>query len=192
MSVIRFLLEYTVNQVFGGNKSQCARELGMSYNYFSKIYRQTSEGSYSIRLVEDLLLLFMRMDISLDDCLREYTSSQRGKQIEAMEASCVKAFEQIQGNISHIQSEAQDVTDLMRAATRMSDQLRKVFCSDIPDCTHDCADDCPIVEFGLYIMEIKKQIGLHVNDNTLKHIQEEREELKNGMDINKKSADAFA
>lgn len=91
-----------------------------------------------------------------------------------------------------MQSEAQDVTDLMRAATRMSDQLRKVFCSDIPDCTHDCTDDCPIVEFGLYIMEIKKQIGLHENDNTLKHIQEEREEQKNGMDINKKSADAFA
>ena len=116
MSVIRFLLEYTVNHVFGGNKSQCARELGMTYNYFSKIYRRTSEGSYSIRLVEDLLLLFMRMDISLDDCLREYTQSQRGKRIEDMESSCVKAYERIQGSISHMQSEAQDVTDLMRAA----------------------------------------------------------------------------
>ena len=172
MSVIRFLLEYTVNHVFGGNKSQCARELGMTYNYFSKIYRRTSEGSYSIRLVEDLLLLFMRMDISLDDCLREYTQSQRGKRIEDMESSCVKAYERIQGSISHMQSEAQDVTDLMRAATRMSDHLRKVFCSDIPECTHDCTGDCPIAEFGVYIMEIKKQIGLHVNKNTLKRIQE--------------------
>lgn len=178
MSVIRFLLEYTVNHVFGGNKSQCARELGMTYNYFSKIYRRTSEGSYSIRLVEDLLLLFMRMDISLDDCLREYTQSQRGKRIEDMESSCVKAYERIQGSISHMQSEAQDVTDLMRAATRMSDHLRKVFCSDIPECTHDCTGDCPIVEFGVYIMEIKKQIGLHVNESTFKHLQEEKMEIK--------------
>lgn len=178
MSVIRFLLEYTVNHVFGGNKSQCARELGMTYNYFSKIHRCTSEGSYSIRLIEDLLLLFMRMGISLDDCLREYTQSQRGKRIEDMESSCVNAYERIQGSISHMQSEAQDVTDLMRAATRMSDHLRKVFCSDIPECTHDCTGDCPIVEFGMYIMEIKRQIGLHVNEGTLKRIQEEKAKIE--------------
>ena len=178
MSVIRFLLEYTVNHVFGGNKSQCARELGMTYNYFSKIYRRTSEGSYSIRLIEDLLLLFMRMGISLDDCLREYTQSQRGKRIEDMESSCVNAYERTQGSISHMQSEAQDVTDLMRAATRMSDHLRKVFCSDIPECTHDCTGDCPIVEFGMYIMEIRRQIGLHVNEGTLKRIQEEKTKIE--------------
>lgn len=191
MSVIRFLLEYTVNHVFGGNKSQCARELGMTYNYFSKIYRRTSEGSYSIRLIEDLLLLFMRMGISLDDCLREYTQSQRGKRIEDMESSCVNAYERIQGSISHSQSDAQDVADLMRAATRMSEQLRKVFCSDIPECTHDCTGDCPIAEFGVYIMETKKQIGLHVNENTLKRIQEEKAEIKADSKT-KNVADAFA
>lgn len=192
MSVIRYLLEYTINHVFGGNKSQCARELGMSYNYFSKIYRRTSEGSYSMRLVEDLLQLFIRMDISLDDCLREYSQSQHGKYIEDMESTCVKAFERIQGSISHSQSEAQDVTDLMRAATRMSDQLRKVFCSDISECTHECSGDCPIVAFGFFIMEIKKQIGLHVNENTLKRMREEKMEMKTAPKIKKENADAFA
>lgn len=192
MSVIRFLLEYTIKHVFGGNKSQCAREMGMSYNYFSKIYRRTSEGSYSMRLVEDLLLLFIRMDISMDDCLREYETSQRGKYIEKMESDCVRTYERIQGSISRTQAEAQDVTDLMRVATRMSDQLRKVFCSDISECTHDCTGNCPILEFGLYIMEIKKQIGLQVNDNTLKRMREDEAEMKTVLESKKKNADASA
>lgn len=192
MNVIRFLLEYTVQNVYGGNKSQCARELGMSYNYFSKIYRRTSDGSCSVRIVEDLLLLFLRKNISLDSCLQEYLSSQRGKIIEEQEAPCVKMFERIQGDISRTQTEAQDVTDLMRVATRMGDQLRKVFCADIPDCSKDCTVDCPIATFGLFIMEIKKQVGLHINENLLRHLQEKEHDRDFVQEGNEKTDDALA
>ena len=191
MSVIRFLLEYTVNKVFGGNKSQCARELGMTYNYFSKLYRRTSEGSCSVRLVEDILMLFMRKSISLDDCLKEYFVSQRGKAIEEREAPCVKKFELVQGDISKSQTEAQDLTDLMRVATRMGDQLRKVFCADIADCTYDCVGECPIIEFGVFIMAIKKQAGMHVNEHLLSRFEEGRTKY-NEIDENKNNADASA
>lgn len=171
MNVIRFLLEYTINTIYGGNKSQCARDLGMSYNYFSKICRRTSDGSFSVRIVEDLLMLFLREGISIDDCLRQYTESQHGKQFEEDDAPCVKMLERIKGDISRTQSEAQDITDLMRVATRMSDQLRKIFCADIPDCQHQCKGKCPIAEFGVFFLEIKKQAGIQMNENLLRHLK---------------------
>lgn len=192
MNVIRFLLEYTVQEVYNGNKSQCARDLGMSYNYFSKLYRRTANGSCSVRIVEDLLLLYMRKKISIDECLREYTSSQRGKAIEDQEAPCVQVFQRIQGDISRTQTEAQNVTDLMRAATRMGDQMQKVFCADIPDCTLGCTENCPIAAFGIFIMELKRQIGFHVNERLLEQLQESRREQDKNPENREKTADATA
>lgn len=74
-------------------------------------------------------------------------------------------------DISRTQSEAQDITDLMRVATRMSDQLRKIFCADIPDCQHQCKATCPIAEFGVFFLEIKKQAGIQVNENLLQYLK---------------------
>ena len=53
----------------------------------------------------------------------------------------------------------------------MSDQLRKTICADIPNCQHQCKATCPIEEFNVFLLEIKKQVGSQLKENLLRHLK---------------------
>ena len=55
MTLMRYLLEYTLETVCHGNRSECARRMGMEYTELRKIRKRMSEGSVSNRATEALL-----------------------------------------------------------------------------------------------------------------------------------------
>ena len=67
MTLMRYLLEYTLETVCHGNRSECARRMGMEYTELRKIRKRMSEGSVSNRATEALLEMYWREGLSLDE-----------------------------------------------------------------------------------------------------------------------------
>lgn len=88
MTLLRYLLEYTIEVVCDGNRSACARRLGMEYSELRKIRKRMSEGSGSNRAMEALLEMYWREGLSLDEALRQYSTTELGADLEARERAC--------------------------------------------------------------------------------------------------------
>ena len=88
MTLLRYLLEYTIEVVCDGNRSACARRMGMEYSELRKIRKRMSEGSGSNRAMEALLEMYWREGLSLDEALRQYSMTELGSDIEARERAC--------------------------------------------------------------------------------------------------------
>ncbi len=65
-----FLLRYTRMEYFGGSKSRMLEAVGMR-NMYTKLTR-VEKGGYSHSLLEKLLMLYVKMDWSLDEPKRQF------------------------------------------------------------------------------------------------------------------------
>ena len=81
MTIHRYLLEYLLENVFQGNQSSCAKELGMSYNDFRKFRKRMAEGSFSSRIAESILTFCWRDGIEMKDFFEKYSQSRLGDKV---------------------------------------------------------------------------------------------------------------
>ena len=82
------MLEYTLEVICHGNRSECARRMGMEYLEFKKLRNRIMAGGTSSRLPEAILEMYWRENLSLDDMLKSYTETFFGSNIEDAEGMC--------------------------------------------------------------------------------------------------------
>lgn len=75
-TVTAHLLEYAVNVVCNGNRSECARKLGVMRPDFNKLYRRCMNGGNSVTAIEGLLIMFCRDGCSVDEAMRYYVEKE--------------------------------------------------------------------------------------------------------------------
>lgn len=73
MTIMAYLFNYTLNEMFSGNKSECARTLSIRRTDFNRIQQRFEDGATSARAIEAILLFFWQRQCGLDDALRGYS-----------------------------------------------------------------------------------------------------------------------
>lgn len=66
MTLIMYLVNYTISDICHGNHSECARRLCMNYPDLNKHINRIKAGETSGRLMEALLKMYWREELSLD------------------------------------------------------------------------------------------------------------------------------
>ena len=163
MTIIRYLLEYTIETICNGNKSECARRLGFEYSELRKFRKRISEGGGSNRVTEALLMMYWRDELSIDDALKEYTRTYMGADIEEADKVCQDYVSAVSKIISSNKQGGRSATRLMNAARTFAEQLELSFCQDI--CRRKLYEgkECPVKMFSTYLEKLQKEV-VHIEN----------------------------
>lgn len=166
MTIHRYLLEYLLENVFQGNQSSCAKELGMSYNDFRKFRRRMAEGSFSSRIAEAILTFCWRDGIDMKDFFENYSSSRLGEDIEEREAVCKDFCATVESVIQLECRKSSNMAELMRSAEDFGDKIKRYICEE-EMCARqtDNENECPVCKLYHLIDQLKSQYGDHVTTN---------------------------
>lgn len=162
MTLMRYLLEYTLETVCHGNRSECARRMGMEYTELRKIRKRMSEGSVSNRATEALLEMYWREGLSLDEALRQYTHTKFGSDIETAEQICNELVTEVRESIQAESHNSQNVACLLKAAYELVEQIQRTFCEDICQRTRYQDIACPakrLVDFVNWLREERETLN---------------------------------
>lgn len=131
MMLVQYLLEYTLETVCHGNRSECARRLKMEYTDFRKIRKRMNDGGASNRMAEALLNMYCSESLSLDEAFRQYMRTKSGADIEEAERFCVELITSMRESILSETHNTQRSEKLMKAAYKLLEQLQRCFCEDL-------------------------------------------------------------
>lgn len=155
---MRYLLEYTIEHVCNGNRSDCARRMGLDYAELRRFRKRISEGGSSNRVTEALLEMYWRENLSVDDALKAYTDTRFGSDMEAAESVCDELVHSVRALIDADRQESQDVAQLLRAAAHFFDELERVFCNKkCQRCIYKDAP-CPTKRFHDYLQWMRNEL----------------------------------
>ena len=151
MTITAYIFDYTLNVVFEGNRSECARSLGSRRTDFNRIEQRVREGATSIRTLESILLLFCERKISLDqvlsgyqienDALHDFVFLQKEHDEirilrEALAKDCLASSNRMR---------------VFKAAEAFLAELEHSFCSASCKAKRDCKTECPCKRFAEYM-----------------------------------------
>ena len=158
MNLMRYLLEYTLETICHGNRSECARRMGMEYAEFKKLRNRINEGGSSNRMTEALLEMYWREHLSLDEALKAYTNSYFGADMELAESACDEILQAIHSAVEEQRRMALTETNLLNAAGRFLEELERSFCHNL--CQRgrylECA--CPTRRFLEYLQWLRGEM----------------------------------
>lgn len=160
MILIRYLLEYTLETVCHGNRSECARRMGMAYTEFRKIRKRLSEGGGSSRATEALLEMYWREGLSVDEVFKRYTQTNLGSDIEEAERMCGELVAAVRQTIQAKESGSRRSASLMKAAYEFVEQIQKCFCEDLCRRTRYKDDPCP----AMRLVELMNWLKVEMDD----------------------------
>ena len=163
MTMVRFLLEYTIETICKGSKSECARRLGFEYAELRKFRKRISECGSSNRVTEALLIMYWRDELSIDDVLKEYTKTYMGADIEEAEKVCHDYVRSVSKIITSNKRGSVSATRLMNAARSFAQQLDQYFCQDICMRKRYVEKDCPLKSFSHFLDSLQQEIT-HMED----------------------------
>lgn len=163
MMIMRYLLEYTLDVVCKGNRSECARRLGLEYTELKRIRKRMSEGAGSIRVTEAVLQMYWREGISIDNALTAYTQSYMGDDIEKADKLCCELTDSLRGIMKDQQRTKQELTMLIKAASEFLDQLQRSYCDGY--CMRQRYDGipCPVTRFSEYLNMLIEELSVEAN-----------------------------
>lgn len=158
MMLVRYLLEYTLETVCHGNRSECARRLGMDYDQLRKIRKRLSEGCGSGRVAEALMTMYCEKGLSIDGVFRQYMQTQLGSDIEEAERFCGELVASARESISIEEHNAQRSEKLMKAVYGLLEQIQRCFCEDL--CKRERYQDkaCPVKRLVDFTSWLRKEI----------------------------------
>lgn len=167
MTLAQYMIEYTLEFVFNGNRSECARRMAMSFTEFKKLRSRVLNGGTSGRLQEAVLELFWRENLSLDDMLKSYTESCLGADIEEAEAMCEELTRIGQEMIESNRSTAQYNALLLQAAKSFFGAVVNYVCNHVCQKTGYEEGECPVARYLDYLKWLWDELGAgkeNVND----------------------------
>lgn len=162
MTIHRYLLEYLLENVFQGNQSSCAKELGMSYNDFRKFRKRMAEGSFSSRIAESILTFCWRDGIEMKDFFEKYSQSRLGEDIEERENACKDFCATVESVIQVECRKSNNLAELMHSAEDFADKIRRYVCEE-DVCMRHVEDEeaCPVCKLNHLIDQLKVQCRNH-------------------------------
>lgn len=113
MTLLMYLVNYTISDICHGNHSECARRLCMNYPDLNKHINRIKAGGTSGRLMEALLEMYWREELSLDAPLKKYTETRFGSDMEVAQNICFDIFSDIQGKLQATPRNTQDLTHIL-------------------------------------------------------------------------------
>ena len=158
MTLLRYLLEYTIEVVCDGNRSACARRMGMEYSELRKIRKRMSEGSGSNRAMEALLEMYWREGLSLDEALRQYSMTELGSDIEARERACNELIRTMRETLQAESDDTQRAAYMLRAAYEFMEKFRHGFCDDQCQRAKYTVVKCPARQLAEFLEWFHKEI----------------------------------
>ena len=153
-TVTAHLLEYAVNVVCNGNRSECARKLGVMRPDFNKMYRRCMNGGNSVTAIEGLLVMFCRDGCSIDEAMRYYVEKEGLPSLEHSSEKtlvCESLTRDMCKSLSEQSQEAGKKARVLRSAGLFMEQLEYLFCSDACRQRTACAEDCPCRRFAAFV-----------------------------------------
>lgn len=158
MTLIRYLLEYTIEHVCCGNRSECARRLGLEYDELRRYHKRIREGGTSTRVTEALLEMYWREQLSIDEALQAYTNSRFGSDIEESERVCDELITSIRELLDTERQATQDSVQLLRAASSFFAELEQAFCKKRCRRCNYGLQACPASQFSDYIQMLQAEL----------------------------------
>lgn len=165
MTLIRFLLEYTIEHVCCGNRSECARRLGLEYDELRRYHKRIHDGGTSTRITESLLEMYWRERLSIDEVLQSYTDSRFGSDLEEAERVCDELIRSIRELLDAEKQEKQEHVQLLRAASSFFSELEHSFCKRrCRRCDYE-ERACPASQFSSYLQMLQGELKSEQNKN---------------------------
>ncbi|MBP3647536.1 MAG: hypothetical protein J6K55_14055 [Clostridia bacterium] len=167
MTLIRYMLEYTIEKICSGNRSDCARRMGLSYQELVHFRKRMQEGSYSPRITASLLEMYWRESISVDEVLHAYTESNLGTDFETAENICSEMLKDMHAVCADRKRLSQNEAVILRAAESFLREVEKVFCDN--NCIRRRYQDipCPISQFTSLLQWLTQELIALGKENTL-------------------------
>lgn len=159
MTLVMYLLDHTINEVCHGNRSECARKLNMKYNELRKVIKRVEGGATSGMLMNALLDLYWREDISLDDVLRRYTESRLGEDYENIERGCQEAFDSVREIVSDKPQDTQGMLHILKHADVLGEAIHENFCNKLCDRQRFKNKECPMRKYAKFSYALKDELG---------------------------------
>ena len=143
-TITAYLYEHTLNVLCAGNKSECARKLGIRRTDLNRLDHRLKEGSNSVRLIEAILVLFWQEHHSLDQALLGYLGdgAQMNEKRSAPEVSST-ALRMVRNEMTQEWQSAGSRMRFFKAAEAFMVQLELCFCSEDCRAIRDCQTECP-------------------------------------------------
>lgn len=158
MTLIRYLLEYTIEHICKGNKSECARRLGLEYTELRRFRKRLSEGSGSNRIAELLLDMYWREELSIDEALKEYGATGKGVDIEKADRACREIVESVHKDMESNLREGQKVCRLLNAAHAFALQMERSFCQGTCRRREYEGRECPLQMYVAFWVKLQQEI----------------------------------
>ena len=153
-TVTAHLLEYAVNVVCNGNRSECARKLGVMRPDFNKMYRRCMNGGNSVTAIEGLLVMFCHDGCSIDEAMRYYVEKEGLPSLDQQPEKaliCESLTRDVCKSLSEQSQEAGKKARVLRCAGLFMEQLEYLFCSDVCRQRTACAEECPCRRFAAFV-----------------------------------------
>lgn len=160
MTLMQFFLEYTIEHACHGNRSECARRLGLEYPDFRRYRKRILSGCGSYRVNEALMNMYCREGLSVDEVIISYKEAVLQKE-SVEENICRQKAISMYAAINESMIKAQKTDQLISSARSFCEELERSFCKG--DCRYrwNYSDDCPPRKFFAYLewlfLEQKKE-----------------------------------
>lgn len=158
MTLIQYLLEYTIQNVCNGKRSVCARRLGLEYDELRRYRKRIAEGGTSTRITEALLEMYWREKLSIDEVLQAYTNSEFGADMEKTEKICDELIRSTRKILDTERDETQEITQLLRAAASFFAELEHTFCKRRCRRCNYMDGSCPASQFSDYLQMLQGEL----------------------------------
>ena len=159
MTLIRYLLEHTIEHICHGNRSECARRLGLEYDELRRYHKRIIAGGTSTRVTEALLEMYWRENLSIDEVLRDYTESRLGSDLEEAEKVCDELTRTIREMLDIERQSTQDSAQLLRAASAFFTELEQSFCKKRCRRCDYGENPCPAIQFSDYLQMLRSELS---------------------------------
>ena len=179
MTLMQYLLEYTLENVCRGNRSECARRMGMEYAELRRVRKRMSEGSVSSRATEALLEMYWREGLSVDEVLRQYTRSQFGEDLEAVEQVCSELVKELRESLQDQGRNTHRSAHLMKTAYQFVGQVQRCFCDELCQRSRYQDTPCPakrLMDFLSWLEQERKTLTARdesAREETMEVVEEE-------------------
>lgn len=164
MTVTAYMFDYTLNIICSGNKSECARKLGIRRTDLNRMEHRFAEGATSVRAIEAILLLFWHEHYSLDEALKGYISVNPQEfagddRTDAPE----HAIRLLRDELTREWKSADARKNLYKSAESFLAQLEHCFCTEECRNQRDCKTDCPCRRFVSLVTELRQELDQFQN-----------------------------
>ncbi len=158
MTIISYLMDYTLSVLCGGNKNELSRRLDFRRGDVNRMLQRIQAGAHSIRVTEAVLKLLYREQCSLDQVLAGYSGTSTEVPGESVRLACEDMARILREQMANSRRAAGQKMRVLQSAESFMEQLERAFCSDLCRMRRGCDKDCPCKRFAEFVEWIQREL----------------------------------